>query len=385
MPAKGASRVRTESMIQRLGKKPMQEGFDLWDKDFVLGALRLFQCKLETCPPFEQAPCLEAIGTILYLIDETEEALEHWQLAMEKYETINKAPLVALMKARIAETQSGGGTTAALKVCAEALAATDGGEAPGDAAKQNVGRLLLYRADLHGKEENFSAAIQDCDKAASFGPGWLKAGDSTFHAHFLKASLLNAQDRTEEAIAAVKEALKLRPEHFQSWELLSQMKQKDPVDVQGALDAIEKAFELHNKATLLRDKAFMLSELGKDEEAIKVCDDTIAKPPHEETEAMAGPAEAVGIMYKAKAAILADAGRMDEASAALKEALRNDPHDAEALRMSADVSTTLARDYLQQQNIPQFLDTLISHVLKAKPDNPIAFMVDAIEKNEVSL
>lgn len=381
MPGK-ASRVRTESMIQRLGKKPMQEGFDLWDKEYVLGALRLFQCKLETCPPFEQAPCIDAIASILMLIEETEEAVEHYQLAAEKYDTVQKKPLAAMMNAKIAESQRGCGE--AIKILNEALADVDGGKEPGDSVKSQLGRLLIYRADLHGKEENFAAGVADCDKAATLSPAWLKSGDATFLAHYTKGKLFQAEERHEDASAAFVAAVGLRADHYLSWEQL-QLEKQALGDNNGALECIEKAFALHGKAALLRDKAFILSEMGKDDEALKVCDDTIAKPPHEETEAMAGPAEAVGIMYKAKAAILADMGRMDEASAALKEALRNDPHDAEALRMSADVSTTLARDYLQQQNIPQFLDSLISHVLKEKPDNPIAFMVEAIEKNDVAM
>ena len=37
----------------------------MWDKDYMLGALRLFQCKLEVAPPFEQAACLDSVGDIL--------------------------------------------------------------------------------------------------------------------------------------------------------------------------------------------------------------------------------------------------------------------------------------------------------------------------------
>ena len=54
---------------KQLGRKPLSEGFELWDRDYMLGALRLFQCKLEVAPPFEVAACLDAVGDILVGIE----------------------------------------------------------------------------------------------------------------------------------------------------------------------------------------------------------------------------------------------------------------------------------------------------------------------------
>eukprot|EP01065_Artemidia_motanka_P048680 TRINITY_DN789_c1_g1_i1.p2 TRINITY_DN789_c1_g1~~TRINITY_DN789_c1_g1_i1.p2 ORF type:complete len:411 (+),score=166.88 TRINITY_DN789_c1_g1_i1:79-1233(+) len=380
--AGAGARVRTESMIQRLSKKPLQDGFDLWDKDYVLGALRLFQCKLEGCPPFEQAPCLEAIACILVVIEELEEAVEHFQLAAEKYDLVQKKPLACLMRARMAEVQTG--PEEAIRVCGEGLADHDAGADIPAAQKPQVARLLIFRADLHGKTKNELAGIKDADAAIALGPMILKANDTVHTAHFTKGQLLQSLDKVDEAAKAFTAATTARPEHFASWEALSGIKQQQG-DLDGALQAIDKAFALHGKAALLRNKAFVLSEMGRDDDALKVCDEAIAKPPHEETEALTGPAGSVAILHQAKAAILADSGKLEEAAMCLKEALKCDPQDSDALRMSADINTTLARDYLQQNSIPQFLDNLIAHVLRAKPDAPVNFMVEAIEKGTVPL
>ena len=141
-------------------------------------------------------------------------------------------------------------------------------------------------------------------------------------------------------------------------------------DQASALTYIAKAYELHPKASLLREKAFLLSEMGRDDEGIKVCDDGIADPPHEETEALTGNTASVATLYKAKAAILADAGRLTEARDALKGAIALDANDTEVVRMAADISTTLSREYLTANNIPQFLDSLVTHVLQTKPADP---------------
>eukprot|EP01062_Namystynia_karyoxenos_P010708 TRINITY_DN13812_c1_g1_i1.p1 TRINITY_DN13812_c1_g1~~TRINITY_DN13812_c1_g1_i1.p1 ORF type:complete len:414 (+),score=169.05 TRINITY_DN13812_c1_g1_i1:93-1244(+) len=382
MPGRAGARVRTESMIDRLSKKPLQEGFDLWDKDFILGALRLFQCKLEKCPPFEQAPCCDAVGCILLILEEADEAVEQFQTAADKYDLVSKKPLVALMKAKIAEAREG--PEAALKVCNEGLADFEKGEEVASGMKQNIGRLLTYRADLHGKMGNVAAGVADCDKAVEQGAGWLKPGDAVHLAHFTKGQLLAQDEKDKEAIEAFTAAVAARPEHFQSWDAMFPLK-KAQEDLQGALQCVEKALEIHGKAALVREKAFLLSEMGQDDAALKYCDEAIAKPPHEETEALTGPGEATAMMHKAKAAIYADMGKLEEASASLKEALKCDPQDQEALRMNADISTALARDYLQQHSIPQFLDQLISMVLKSKPENPVSFMVDAIEGGEIAV
>eukprot|EP00756_Hemistasia_phaeocysticola_P049536 Hpha_TRINITY_DN24034_c0_g1::TRINITY_DN24034_c0_g1_i1::g.130340::m.130340 len=102
-----ARRIRTESMIDRLGRKPLQEGFDLWDKDYLLGAMRLFQCKLEIAPPFESAVCMDAVGEILNELDDAEEAREHFCGASDKYLLVSKRILSELMLCKAEEVRAG--------------------------------------------------------------------------------------------------------------------------------------------------------------------------------------------------------------------------------------------------------------------------------------
>ena len=410
------SRVRTESMIQRLAKKPLSEGFELWDKDYLLGALRLFQCKLEASPPFEVAPILEAIATLLATLDECEDAVEHFVLAADKYDLIQKKHMAALMQAKAAELKEG--LEEAVKLVNEAIAS--GNEEGNAKEKMQLGCLYTYRADLHGvcflfgsfdlswlglvlhphhtrtahpqKSDNFAEGVKDCDKALELCPGRLVADDVRYITQHQKGQLLLMLNDAAAAENAFEAALSLRNIHFASAEELVALKKgmgKDrlfAVDVQtkththlthtakndheGTLEYIDKAFALHPKADLLRVKAFLLSEMGRDEEGLKVCDDGITDPPHEETEALTGTSSACAILHKAKAAILADAGRLEEARAALQGAMKQDPNDAEAVRMSAGISTTLAWDYLASKNIPQYLDALVNHVLSEKPADP---------------
>jgi len=381
MPGRGA-RVRTESMIQRLSKKPLSDGYELWDKGYILGALRLFQCKLEACPPFEMAPCTDAVATILEIIEEVDEAVEHYDQAADKYDTINKKVLGCLMRAKSAEAK--GDLEVALKLCNEGLVDHDKGVDIAANQKFQFGRLLMTRADLYAKKGDFDAGLKDVTAAIGLEPGFVKAGDAVHLAHYNKGQIHQQLEQFDAADKAFTAAVTARPEHFASWEALCPIK-KELGDLPGALDAIDKAYAVHGKSELVRDKAFLLSEMGKDDEALQVCDKAIENPPHAETEALSGPAESVAILHKAKAAILADAGKMDEAVKALKDALKCDPNDQETMRMSADITTTLARDYLQQNNIPQFLDALIGHVLQSKPDAPVAFMLEAIEKGAISV
>ena len=117
------------------------------------------------------------------------------------------------------------------------------------------------------------------------------------------------------------------------------MLQKQGEEARDALiQTLDKAIALHPRASLIRAKAFALSESGKDAEAFAMLDEYLAKPPHEETEALfttAGSAEAV--FLKAKAAILGDQGKLPEAIAAVELALQKAPGDEEAVAMLKDL------------------------------------------------
>jgi len=102
---------------------------------------------------------------------------------------------------------------------------------------------------------------------------------------------------------------------------------------------------VHPKSALIRQLAFAMSDLGQDTEALAMLDGHIANPPHEETEALFTAAgQATAVFQKAKAAILADAGKMAEAAACVAEALKAAPGDEEATSMETAIKEALAEE-----------------------------------------
>src|SRR3989338_7765918 len=96
-PSKPDLRARTQSMAQRLAKQPLSEGFDLWDRGYILGAMRLFTFKAENAPPFQVGMILDAMGHLLCSLAEWEDAKENFNYAAEKYQLIQQPILAEIM------------------------------------------------------------------------------------------------------------------------------------------------------------------------------------------------------------------------------------------------------------------------------------------------
>eukprot|EP01062_Namystynia_karyoxenos_P068169 TRINITY_DN6249_c0_g1_i1.p1 TRINITY_DN6249_c0_g1~~TRINITY_DN6249_c0_g1_i1.p1 ORF type:complete len:366 (+),score=173.42 TRINITY_DN6249_c0_g1_i1:92-1099(+) len=331
-----ARRIRTESMIDRLGKKPLSEGFDLWDKDYTLGALRLLQCKLDAqqsqgMPPYEVAQALDAVGEIMNGLDEPEEAQENYALAADKYDMIQKKVLAELMHCKAAAMKD---AAAGMERVQKFLAPFDESGQPGDAAKNQesaLGRFYFYRAQLNAAAEKPEEALKDVARAIELN------ADRVHLAHNLQGQLLQEQGKVAEAVAAFRKAAGARPVYVPALEALV-LAQKEAGDVPGALDTIERAMALHPQATLIREKAFLLSEKGDDAAALEVIDKAIEQPPHEETETLSKDCGSEATLYKAKAAILADLKRFPEALAAVDAALKCDPEDDETTAMRKHIA-----------------------------------------------
>eukprot|EP01060_Flectonema_neradi_P037164 TRINITY_DN739_c1_g2_i1.p1 TRINITY_DN739_c1_g2~~TRINITY_DN739_c1_g2_i1.p1 ORF type:complete len:391 (+),score=104.86 TRINITY_DN739_c1_g2_i1:76-1248(+) len=379
-------RIRTESMIDRLGRKPLSEGFELWDRDYMLGALRLFQCKLEVAPPFEVAACLDAVGDILVGIEELDEALEHYNQAVDKYSMINKIMLSELMRCKAIELQEDkGGAEAALEQVDKTLAAFDSRAAEGKSGEEllgefksqgaAVGRLYQYRAELLASSKRFDEALTAVDMAIALNC------DRIHIAHGIRGDMLMELEKDDDAILAYEAAIAARPLFVAAFESLAKAYRSGGKDSK-ALEIIDKALEIHPKAVLIRDKAFVLSNMKQDDEALNILDTAIKNPPHEETETLSavGGSVSSSTLLKAKAAILADLQRYEEANKELAIVLESDADDEEASLMRKDIYITLAREYLGNNEIPQYLDSLVAKVLESKPDAPISFMIETIEK-----
>eukprot|EP00756_Hemistasia_phaeocysticola_P039565 Hpha_TRINITY_DN16822_c0_g15::TRINITY_DN16822_c0_g15_i1::g.149791::m.149791 len=335
MSGRAGGRIRTESMIDRLGKKPISEGFELWDKEYTLGALRLLQCKVDAqtaagAPPFEVAQALDAVGEIMLELEENEEAAEHFQLAAEKYRLIQKSILADLMECKAAGS---------LEKLDKLLAPFDEKVAKGsddiaaDAKKEenSVGRAYLYRAQLLLAKEDKEGALAAADLA-------IQLGATRVHlAHHARGTILEALGKGEEAHAAHQSALKERSCYFPALEASYQI-QRDAGNLDGALETIDAALALHPQATLIREKAFILSEKGQDEEALQLLDKAIESPPHEETESLGQDTVSECTLLKAKAAVLADLKRFDDALKALDRVLEIDADDEPAAIMKKDIA-----------------------------------------------
>jgi tetratricopeptide (TPR) repeat protein len=327
--------MRTESMAQRLSKQPMSEGFVLMDKGYNLGAMRLLTFKAENSPPFQLGPCLEAIATILLRMEEAADAQENFGYAAEKYTLISQPVLAEVMTIRGVEATKG--TEEALKLAEDLITKVDGdGNAlnlPEGKQKQNIARAYHLRADLRMQIGQIEGAIADAQIAAAIG--W----DRAFEAHYTLGLLHMHKGDDNAAQNALSQAITLNQNYLPAYEALVEVLERlgDGAREQ-LLATVSKAIELHPRAQLIRTKAFALSESGKDAEALQMLDDYVAKPPHEETEALfsaAGAAEAV--FLKAKAAIYGDQGKIADAINAVETALQKLPGDEEATAMLKDL------------------------------------------------
>eukprot|EP01062_Namystynia_karyoxenos_P066763 TRINITY_DN60700_c0_g1_i1.p1 TRINITY_DN60700_c0_g1~~TRINITY_DN60700_c0_g1_i1.p1 ORF type:complete len:434 (+),score=183.71 TRINITY_DN60700_c0_g1_i1:96-1304(+) len=381
------SRVRTESMIDRLGRKQLGEGYDLWDKDFPLSALRLFQCKLEVAPPFEVAACFDSIAEILSSLGEGAEAREHFSTAAEKYNTINKPVLSELMKVK--ESELGDGPQSALNKLVKFLEPFDHRRAQGKAGADllgeegklqgpAVGRCYLYRAELLGGLERAEEGIVCAEFAADL------QYERSHLAHSCRGDLLCALERYGEALGAYQAAVRVREIFFTGYESCVRCLRLEGREEE-AIDYIDRAMKLHPKATLVRDKAFILSNLGKVDDAVLLLTRAAHEPPFDETEALPTKAQSEATLYKAKAAVLAEARRYEDANYALEHALRSVPDDEEADTMRREVFLTLGRDYLAKNRIPQYLDALVAMLLSVRPRDPLAFMAEMVEEDAIQI
>jgi tetratricopeptide (TPR) repeat protein len=326
-----AARVRTESMVQRMQKKSIAEGFELMDRGYNLGAMRLFIYKSETAPPFQLGPCYDAIATLLLQDD----AKENFELAADKYDLIQQPVLAQVMRIRAVEAVEG--PEAALAQARALVESVDAGRqaaTSGDAKTKNgVGRAFNYVAELTAVTgSDPAAALPDVEYAIACG--W----DRVHTSHNLRGNLLQALGRNAEAQQAFEAAIQANPNIIQAYEALYPiLRGSDP---QRALEILTKAIEHHPRSVFIRDQAFLLSELGQDAAALELLDKYIASPPHEETESLAIGGTASATLLKAKAAVLADQGRLPDALGAAQEALKYVPGDEEAQRIIADIEQT---------------------------------------------
>lgn len=337
-----AARVRTESMAQRLSKKPISEGFDLMDRGYNLGAMRLFIFKAETSPPFQLGPCLDAVAHLLFGLDEYADAKENFGFAAEKYDLIQQPILAEVM--RIKGTEAISGPEAALPLLQALLARLDAGKqihtSSDTRAKNGLARAYAYHAELLLKTDAAANAIvAGLDAEYSTTIGW----DRQHTAWLLLGQAKQQVGDLAGASQAFDRAIQLVPNYLAAYEAAINVSKGLGSEPAKLLKLLETAIGIHPRSMLLREKAFALSDQGQDAAALTFLDELIANPPPEETDSISfGSGGTVATLLKAKAAILADAQRLPEALAAAKAAVEANPGDEEAVAIAADIEGSLA-------------------------------------------
>ncbi|KAH9601468.1 hypothetical protein LSM04_002362 [Trypanosoma melophagium] len=332
-------RTRTESMVQRFARTAISEGFDLWDKDYLLGAMRLFLFKGETAPPFQVGPCMDATGEILMQMEEYEDAAEQFTLAAEKYALIQRHDMAQLMRIKAAECTQGP-EEALRQVTAYISEQREMTPALARAHAYHAQLLLKTAKDVGAvAPEAVAAARLACDNC------W----DRVHVAHLTLGDALCAAGRPSEGCEEYVRAVEANGNCMAALErhmsvLRARLRDATDEAVQGGLRSdllqlLDAAIALHPRPALLREKAFLLSETAGDAAALAFLDPLIRHPPPEEADAAA--AHTVATLLKAKAAILADSGSMGEALAAAEAALRESPGDEEAAAIVAEIQQSV--------------------------------------------
>nr|CCC92856.1 conserved hypothetical protein [Trypanosoma congolense IL3000] len=342
-------RVRTESTIQRFSKTPIGEGFDLWDRDYLLGAIRLFLFKAETAPPFQVGPCMDATAEILMQMEEIEDAGEQFTAAAEKYSVTQQPQLSKLMKIKALECSEG--PTVAL---AELTKFLDEEISSASAATFSppVVRACAYQAELLLKTANGQTpeVVEKAIEVAklSCNHQW----DRVHRGYIALGDALTAGGRRVDAVKAFKDALEVSPNCLAAIERhISVLKD---LIAEGGDDArikqlrtemlglLSRAIDLHPRPTLIREKAFLLSETEGDEKALEFLEPLICNPPPQEADATNKcGGETIATLLKAKAAILADGGKLQEALTVAELALKESPGDEEAMSIVAELRESM--------------------------------------------
>ncbi|ORC85442.1 uncharacterized protein TM35_000351860 [Trypanosoma theileri] len=332
-------RQRTESMVQRFARTSVSEGFDLWDKDYLLGALRLFLFKGETAPPFQVGPCMDATGEILVQMEEYEDASEQFTLAAEKYALIQRNDLAQLMRIKAAECTDGP---------EEALRQVTAYVSEQREMTPGLARAHAYHAQLLLKTaKDINAVAPEAVAAARLACN--NCWDRVHVGYVTLGDALCAAGRPTEACEEYQRAVEANENCIAGLERhMSVLRDRLRETTDGAaqsrlrselLRLLDAAIALHPRPTLLREKAFLLSETAGDAAALDFLEPLIRNPPPEEADAAAN--QTVTTLLKAKAAILADSGSMKEALKAAEAALRESPGDEEAAAIVAEIQQSV--------------------------------------------
>ena len=382
-------RVRTESMIVRLSKKSISEGFELLDKGYVLGAMRLFMFKADTAPPFEAVICFDCIGQILLQMGELEDAAEHFENATERYQMIMQPILSELM--RVQKIQATQGASEAIAKCLQLIDAQLEGKEVGTElsdmfpdlkSKSAMCRVYATLAGLYVElvntyldennidslENNTPDAQRHCvhiqdllAKALVAINASLSIGkwDRIHMAIYTKAQILERKSKfsphgaqSTEYLDLYKQCIDMNGNYILAYEkLLSHCSMvdanaKSPLTHDLVENLFQQALSHHPKSDIIVQFAYFLSDISKDNEGIALLDKYISEPPNEEGKSFIitkdSTEQLISKLYRAKAAILADNDLVHEAIESVQQGLALCPSDELSNKMLADLNSLYA-------------------------------------------
>ncbi|EPY38969.1 hypothetical protein AGDE_04960 [Angomonas deanei] len=368
-----AARIRSESTADKYAKKQIEEGYNLWDRDYPLGALRLFIFKAESALPFQQGELLDAASELSVQLNGKEDAKETYAIASDKYRMVQQLLLSEMMTVKILEINEG--TAAAIqameelikkyqKTPEEIVALTDKKE------RAAYARAYLYLAELYlthpsGVEELPAEQLTKAKEAAQLSTTVGKGvWERVHHAYNVLGDALEQSGDLQGAKEAYQSAVTLCPYYVECLERLIAVSEELSEGTPGQeehLLLLEALLRAHPSADRLREKAFLLSELQGDEKALAFIAEQLNEgPPQQEMESVGeASSNTACVLLKAKAAILADSGRMKEALEAALQAKEADPDDAETAKLIEDSSKRYFKKKKNENEVGMFFSFFI--------------------------
>lgn len=191
---------------------------------------------------------------------------------------------------------------------------------------------LIYDAlGLLFKELNsFTHAVEQHDKSISIAPlfedAWNNKGVALEHLARTKQPI--DAELVKQALICFQKVVEINPNKALGWSNLSVCHTQSG-DFEGAIKAYEKAIELDkDDGTAQNQKATILHQQGKNDEAIKILDEAVKKSTNNEI---------TKNLYRTKARILQATNKIPDALAAIDKAIEHGKHSPELLESKAQI------------------------------------------------
>ncbi|MEP3478863.1 MAG: tetratricopeptide repeat protein [Fuerstiella sp.] len=258
-----------------------------------------------------------------------------------------------------------------------------GETAPAIADLQNLLRLQPQRLDVVEKLCDLNASIGRWDRVYNLTSQAVQSEDESDELLFLKATAASQLGKTDEAIAALTDALKENPKHQPARVRRAELQLKQQ-NFEASLADWNQAIEMHGEsANLLAGRASALAAMGKRDQAVADLDQAISIEPnhisarrkrsqlfqgmgdHKAAISDAGellllqPAEPQGLAIRATS--LFEQQKFKEAADAFEQAISSDPTNTDFIWKRAQCRLQLSQNELAVQDLDQLLQRDPTH------------------------